>query len=698
MVSANCDSHALLRSIAQWRAARVHEAVPAELRQLDQWVLWRSETRGGKQTKVPYTADGRHASSTDPTTWATFAEAQAARGGYSGVGFVFTPDDDFCGIDLDDCLDDDGELLPWAVPIVHAFSSYTEISPGLHGLKIWTKAKLPEGVRHKVAIGEGAVEVYDSGRYFTVTGRRWDGTPGEIAEGQEALDELVERYLRPASPKLSEIQERTATRNGKTRNSCESHPDDAALAAEAITHLSPTRADTYNEWLAVGMAARSVSDGLFSAWESFSRLSSKFTEGECAAKWRGFHPSNCQLGELITWARADSPGWRPSRPATEAVRRAVATAGPVLVCMADVEPKQIDWMWLYRIPLGRITLFVGRPGEGKSIVTTDMAARVSTGFPWPDGSPCPEGSVIFICAEDDPADTIAPRLIAHGANMSRVHLLSMVRRVSAEGEVSETLFCLEDVAALEAALQRLPDCKLIVVDPIGSFLGGSTDAHRDNEVRAVLAPVAKLAEKYGPAVLVVAHRRKAGGTNADDLALGSRAFTGLARVVWHLSRDRDQKDRRLFLPGKNNLAREGDGLAFTICGDPPAIKWEQGPVRQSADDALANDADKPGPEPEARQEAERWLKDVLKDGPVLSAEVKKQATDAGISWRTTRRAADRLRVRREKCGFTKGWQWRLLRVNAEAENEVGHDVGHELANTKNMDNRDNMDTLGKTNK
>ena len=113
---------------------------------------------------------------------------------------------------------------------------------------------------------------------------------------------------------------------------------------------------------------------------------------------------------------------------------------------------------------------------------------------------------------------------------------------------------------------RLPDCKLVVIDPIGSFLGNGTDAHRDNEVRGVLAPVAMLAEKHGPAVLVVAHRRKSAGSIADDLALGSRAFTGIARAVWHLTRDPDDKARRLLLPGKNNLAREGDGLAFSISG------------------------------------------------------------------------------------------------------------------------------------
>ena len=97
---------------------------------------------------------------------------------------------------------------------------------------------------------------------------------------------------------------------------------------------------------------------------------------------------------------------------------------PILTCLADVEPREVKWLWSGRIPLGRITLLVGRPGEGKSFLTTDIAARVTTGSPWPDGrGNAPKGSVIIISAEDDPADTIRPRLDAHHADARRVHLL-----------------------------------------------------------------------------------------------------------------------------------------------------------------------------------------------------------------------------------------------------------------------------------
>ena len=348
--------------------------------------------------------------------------------------------------------------------------------------------------------------------------------------------------------------------------------------------------------------------------------------------------------------------------------------GPVLTCLADVEPRPVSWLWDGRIPLGRITLFVGRPGEGKSFLTTDAAARVSTGTPWPDGSDCPLGSVLLISAEDDPADTIRPRLDAHYADVAKVHLLSAVRRVDADGQF-ERMVTLADLDAIEASLVRLRDCQLVVVDPIGSFLGGQTDAHRDNEVRGVLAPIAALAEKYGPAVLVVAHRRKSAGSIADDLALGSRAFTGIARAVWHLTRDPDNKARRLLLPGKNNLAREGDGLAFSIIGEPARISWERDPVAMSADDALAAESQareqRPGPDAEAHDAASTWLAAALAGGPRLAKELMDEWKNGhGGSERTLKRAKQSLAVEAYRAEVPGPWWWRLPGKDAKSPEDV----------------------------
>jgi 5S rRNA maturation endonuclease (ribonuclease M5) len=356
------------------------------------------------------------------------------------------------------------------------------------------------------------------------------------------------------------------------------------------------------------------------------------------------------LAALLNELADKAPLWTPP-PQPE--------PGPIVTCLADIEPREVTWLWPGRFPRGRMSLLVGRPGEGKSFLTLDMAARVSTGTPWPDGPPCERGHVLLLTAEDDPADTIRPRLEAHVADLTRVHVLAGVRRQDESGPY-ERLISLADIDAIEEAIKKLPDCRLLIVDPIGSFLGGRTDAHRDNEVRAVLTPLVGLAAKHGVAVVVVAHRRKSGGDYADDLALGSRAFTGLARTVWHLSRDPDNKARRLLLPGKNNLGPEGTGLAFTIAGDPPRLMWERDPIEWSADEGLAREEARrrPGPDAEAEVAAEAWLRAALAQGRVASKELVDEWTNGhGGSRRTLFRAKSKLGVTATREG--RRWYWEL---------------------------------------
>jgi putative DNA primase/helicase len=382
-------------------------------------------------------------------------------------------------------------------------------------------------------------------------------------------------------------------------------------------------------------------------------------------------------GDIADWIDGFGDGAEPETIASELLKLADQVAidstvfdsdkkaegrQPKLLCMADVVSRPVSWLWPQRIALGRLTLLVGMPGVGKSFFTCDLASRVSTGTPFPDDSPCDQGSVIFITCEDDPSDTIRPRLDAHRAEVRHISLLQGSERTE-DGKTTETMFTLADIDVLEKALQEVGDCRLVIIDPIGSFIGGGTDAHRDNEVRSVLAPVAKLAEHYGVAVLVVAHSRKGTSTVADDLALGSRAFTGIARSVWHLFSDPEEKSRRLLLPGKNNLAAEASGLAFSIAGEPAAVHWERDPVAMNANEILTTMLNgKSGRS--ALDEATAWLGDALADGPRIGGELKESARKAGISNRTLERARVELRVECGPDGFRGPWTWRLPGVDA----------------------------------
>ncbi len=161
---------------------------------LRQWVCWRTEERDGKPTKVPYgPLTGEKAGSTNPETWASYSEAVAAykEHGYDGIGIAFTPEDDLCGVDLDDCLNPEtGEIEPWAQEVIEELDSYTEISPSGTGVHVLVRAELPEGRNRK-----GRFETYDCGRYFTVTGHHLAGTPPTIESRQAQLENVVKRVL-----------------------------------------------------------------------------------------------------------------------------------------------------------------------------------------------------------------------------------------------------------------------------------------------------------------------------------------------------------------------------------------------------------------------------------------------------------------------------------------------------------------------
>lgn len=165
-------------------------AVPDDLAELDCWGVWRMES-----TKIPYRVDGRRASSTNADDWTDIDRARDAlrTGNYSGLAFAFFAQHGVAGIDLDDCLDADGGLKPWAHRIVERFSdTYTEISPSSGGLKIWARGSIPTNLA-KVPVGDGGIELYDHARYFTVTGRTFRSAPLQVEDHSEDLLALHRR-------------------------------------------------------------------------------------------------------------------------------------------------------------------------------------------------------------------------------------------------------------------------------------------------------------------------------------------------------------------------------------------------------------------------------------------------------------------------------------------------------------------------
>jgi putative DNA primase/helicase len=343
----------------------------------------------------------------------------------------------------------------------------------------------------------------------------------------------------------------------------------------------------------------------------------------------------------------------------------------VMRCMADVQPEKIEWLWPGRIALGKQTLIGGEPGLGKSQVATALAAAATTSGTWPcDEGRAPLGSVIILSAEDDASDTIRPRLDAAGADVSRVHLISAVRKHDGKGR--RTFNLQADLALLEKAIEQIGDVRLVIIDPVSSYLG-KTDSHKNADVRSTLEPVGDMASRLRTSVVSITHFSKGAGQSAVNSFIGSIAFIAAARAAFIVTRDPDTEDdtRRLFVQAKNNLAADSGGLAFRleqrIIGNDivaSAITWESEKITRTADEILA--AGREAHETPERSEAEEFLRDLLSGGPRPAAEVEAEAKGAGVSWRTVRRAQKGLGIkpyRRAESGDGLGksgrWYWAL---------------------------------------
>jgi hypothetical protein len=343
---------------------------------------------------------------------------------------------------------------------------------------------------------------------------------------------------------------------------------------------------------------------------------------------------------------------------------------------SDIQPERIQWLWQNRFALGKFSLIAGNPGLGKSQLTVHMAAQVTTGDRWPNGEgAAPLGSVVILSCEDDPADTLVPRLIAAGADPSRVHVVEAVKVPAGEGAHERQFDLANDVHALCRAVDEIGDVRLIIIDPITAYLGAgkNVDSHKNAEVRAALAPLQVHAAKHGFAAVGVSHLNKGGGTEALMRVLGSLGFVAAARVAFLVVAD-TANERTLFIPMKNNIGMKQPGLAFRVVSktiadgiETSCIEWDADEVTTSADEALAAAAGRDGEKPTDKSslsEAMNFLRDVLADGPLAAKAVEHQAKEAGITRATLRRAKGKLGVtaRHRGDGGTGGrgeWVWEI---------------------------------------
>lgn len=330
------------------------------------------------------------------------------------------------------------------------------------------------------------------------------------------------------------------------------------------------------------------------------------------------------------------------------------SSDPVLIRLSDVQPEPVTWLWPQRLAIGKLALFIGEPGVGKTYVALDIAARVTQGGAWPDGALAPQGGVVILTAEDGLADTLRPRLDATGADVRRVVALRGVRV-----GVDTAPFTLErDLPALEAALVA-ERATLVIIDPLSAYLG-SRDSYRDSEIRGILGPLAHLSEKYRVAILGLLHLTKAAQKRLLLRAQGSIAFVAQARTVLAIGEDPEQPARRLCAGIKNNLGPLPPTLAFRITAS--GLTWDAASVDGRAEELLAGDEVILRSEQRDRDAAKKFLRTALEQGAVSSKQLQADARDNGIAQRTLWRAKTDLGIETEQAVTASGkraWYWAL---------------------------------------
>ena len=332
------------------------------------------------------------------------------------------------------------------------------------------------------------------------------------------------------------------------------------------------------------------------------------------------------------------------------------TADELVLVWADtVPPEKIEWHWRGFLAAGKLSLLAGDPGVGKSTISGAVTAAYTTGAPFPGHTDRrPPKRVLVAAAEDAAADTKVPRLLAAGADLSKVAFMDLVRSGG-----RQRYFTLADVPALDALLSQHPgEFGLLIVDPIGAYMGGR-DSHKDSDVRELLRPLAVLAENHGIAVLLIAHLNKASMNNAMNRITGSGAFVAASRLPWLVAKDPQDPNTRLMAPLKSNITETLDGLSYHVekevlpdGAEASRIVWHDLPMKLTADEILARQASREAP---GRQEAEQWLQQRLAAGPVAVRVLKDESDLLPYSWDTLKRAAKALGVQGSGEKKTRVW-------------------------------------------
>lgn len=305
----------------------------------------------------------------------------------------------------------------------------------------------------------------------------------------------------------------------------------------------------------------------------------------------------------------------------------------------DIKSREIKWLWYPYIPFGKITIVQGDPGDGKTTFVLSLLSIISKG----ENLPCCDnkiiGTSIYQNTEDDNEDTIKPRLEKHGADCSKICYIDKKK-----GAIS-----LDDGELEKAVIEA--NAKVLVLDPIQSFIGENIDMNRANVVRPRMNKLKELAERTGCAVILVGHLNKNAGGKVNYRGLGSIDFSAAARSVLVVGKSTNDPLVRIIAQQKNNLAPIGNSLAFTL--KDGRVEWI-GEYNITATELLSYTCvSRESPKHIA---ASSLLNDMLEDGEISYRAIMEKASENNISKRTIMEAKSALNIQSVKR--PDGWYWR----------------------------------------
>jgi len=642
--------------------------IPPELKSASGWLAWRItkvHPITGKFNKIPVyatTGHNRHGEQGSPDDLANLTTFDAAMKALTndttlaGLGFATLHDFGVTALDADNCVND-GSVTQVVMSITD--NTYAEFSPSGNGVRAFYLGTATDGKSNV-----DGFEVFSAKGFVTVTGEMIENAYQGMGMPLQRLAPVLRDKLEKLACSKPKGDESKAKRTDAQVDALVDAIRKAGLYERNLRHGKHSITCPFEHEHSDPDRAKGDGDTVIleAHYNGYARTVIECSHSHCA------HRTQRDFLEAIGIDEFSD------------VFGAVVGGKSVQLLRGDtITPEAIEWLMPGWLALGKLILLAGSPGTGKTTLTMAMAAVVTTGGTWPDGSVCPVGNVVIWSGEDDPGDTLIPRLHACNADLQRVHFV----RDTVDEEGSRPFDPSKDMPFLLSAVQQVGDVRLIVVDPIVSAVAG--DSHKNAEVRRALQPLVDLASKIDAALVGITHFTKGtAGRDTTERVTGSLAFAALARIVLATARDIDGGDF-LLTRSKSNIGADGGGWRYRMDQvDIPRfpgvvasrVVWGaplEGSARELIGDAEGDTKDKTD-----ASTVDGWLRNLLALRPMQACEVFTYGKSKDYSERRLQRALKKIGGISEKGGFQGQTWWRLPSSRiADAEGDP-FDDGAEL--------------------